>query len=93
MELAAAYKKLTALGRLAEFAFQTSTIFMMNRTSTDEASDNQGPGKVFISRKKLAKDLEKEVEHTPPILLLLFLSVKEASPPYTQHCRLERACY
>lgn len=51
-------------------------------TSTDEASSPQGPGNAKVSCEKLTINNGKKVEHTPPILLLLFSPVKEASPPY-----------
>jgi len=83
------YKKISFLDNLSEFVFQTRNSFAVHATSTDEASCRQGPGNTIISREKLATNLEKEVEHTPPILLLLFPPAQEASSPYIENYRQE----
>lgn len=74
-------KEICLLDNHTSLLFPARRSFAYHETSTDEASYRQGSGNTIISRKKLAMKHEKEVEHTPPILLLLFPLYKRLRHP------------
>lgn len=86
MKLNAKCEKICLLENKAPFLFQVCGSFVDQATSTDEASYRQGSGNTIISRKKLTRKHEKEVEHTPPILLLLFPLYKRLRHPINFFC-------